>query len=234
MIYNGVDFGEYCKVETVVKNLHPDNIVLTKAIPGQHGEKFIKRTLGVGTIKVGIRIIGDETDDIYKKARIVAGLLSVDKPKELTFKREPEKSYMAILSGETELHRFLHTGGSALTFCVPDPLAYSESRTVNISNTIVNLGTHKTTGVITISMTSNQSFLKVTLQETGEYLYLEDTFKNGDTVVIDLGKEYVTKNGVSLMSKLHFESDFFHLPKGPFKINASSGVGTLQFMERWL
>ena len=65
-------------------------------------------------------------------------------------------------------------------------------------------------------------------------MYIDDNFDVGDIVVIDLEKEYVTKNGHSAMPNLFLESDFFEIPVEEFEITISSGNGILEFRERWL
>lgn len=117
------------------------------------------------------------------------------------------------------------------------PLKISENKTAIqdiAGKTIINQGTYETTGKIIVNIDKDVDHLKVDLQNTGEFIYLEDDFKEDDEILIDLEDEYVKKNGNLIMDKLYLESDFFDIPVGEFEIKLSSGKGTLEYRERWL
>lgn len=117
-----------------------------------------------------------------------------------------------------------------------DPIKYGEKVIVNIENDVIlyNSGTYKTRGIITIEITEEVNFLEIILQNTGQSIYLEDTFQIGDIIKIDLNEEHVYKNDYSFMQNLYLESDFFDIPPGEFRITKSSGNATLEFIERWI
>lgn len=237
MQFNGIDFKQYCKIEDVRRNLHPSNAVIIKKIPGKIGTRLMKREIDQGYIEVDIRVIEKNKATVQEKSREIAGLLSTDDLKEISFHDESNKFYKAILSGDTKLDRFLFTGFATLIFLCPDPLAYSKTKTTikDIHNkTLINQGTYKTIGTITIKISSNINNLKVALQNTGEFIYLGDDFKTNDVIEINLRDEYVKKNGNLIMDKLYFESDFFDIPVGEFTITTTNGTMDIEFRERWL
>lgn len=235
MIFNNIDFGNYIKVEKVRTTILPPITNKTKEIPGKIGVLYNKNSLGPRYIEVEIRIIEKNKKKVRGKIGVLASLLYTKEPKELRFKEEPNKYYKAILDGSTDLDRFLYTGFSILTFIALDPIAYGETKTIDISSntTIINQGSYKTTGRITIEVTQSIGHIQVTQQNTGEYVYIEHDFVAGDEVIIDLDREYVTKNGYSIMKDVYLESDFFDIPVGEFELT-SSVPATLEYVERWL
>ena len=154
---------------------------------------------------------------------------------ELIFDYEPDKYYTVKLNNSIDPERIRGFSRFSVSFVASDPHKYSISPAkVDLVNVIYNRGNCKTTGIITIEITEETDHLEVTLLNTGEFLYIDDNFDTGDIVVIDLEKEYITKNGHSAMPNLYLESDFFELPVGEFEITISSGNGILEFRERWL
>lgn len=73
-------------------------------------------------------------------------------------------------------------------------------------------GTMKTPVQITATMVSNSASLKITLEETGEYILLTTALVIGDVVVIDTNKHTVTLNGVDAREYVSFNSTYFSLP----------------------
>ncbi len=153
---------------------------------------------------------------------------------ELIFDYEPDKYYTVKLNNSIDPERIRGFSRFSISFVASDPHKYSiHEKTINLNDVGYNEGNCKTTGVLTIQ-TDSVDHIKVTLLNTGEFLYIDDNFDAGDIVVIDLEKEYVTKNGYSAMPNLYLESDFFEIPVGEFEISVNSGDGVLKFRERWL
>lgn len=236
MIFNDIDFGDYIKVEKVRDPLLPPILNLRREVPGKNGSLYKRNKLEPKNIEVEIRLIEKNRSKVKEKARTVSRLLYTKEPKKLRFKEEPDKYYLAILDSSTDLERFLFTGFSILTFVALDPIAYGETKTIDITNSpiILNEGTHSTTGTITVEITEATNNLQVTLQNTGEFIYVSHDFVVGDTILIDLEEEMIYKNGYSIMHDCYLESDFFDIPTGEFQISVSSGNATLEFTERWL
>lgn len=206
-----------------------------KKIPGKIGSTIIRKELGERIIDVTVEILADSYDERLDIVDEITNLLYTETDKELILRNK--KKYKASIDGDTDISNLYTDGEVTLTFIASNPLAISLDKieVEDIHNkTIINQGTYKTTGMLTITISSNANNLKVTLQETGEYIYLEDDFVSGDEILINLEDESVRKNGNLIMDKLYFESDFFNIPIGEFEITLSSGTGTLEFRERWL
>ena len=206
-----------------------------KKIPGKIGSTIIRKELGERIIDVTVEILADSYDERLDIVDEITNLLYTETDKELILRNK--KKYKASIDGDTDISNLYTDGEVTLTFIASDPLAISLDKieVEDIHNkTIINQGTYKTTGTITTTISSNINNLKVTLQNTGEYIYLEDNFETGDVIEINLEDEYVKKNGNLIMDRLHFESDFFDIPIGEFTITISSGTGDLTYYERWL
>lgn len=230
MIFNGVNLSEYFKIRDIRKSLLPRITNVLKEIPGKAGSRYLKDKLQPLIISIDIEI--KDKSKLEDKMNYIKTFLYT---KDLKRLRILDKYYFAKLDGSTDLEKILYYRNTTLNFLCPDPIAYGETKTIDISSntTIINQGSYKTTGRITIEVTQSIGHIQVTQQNTGEYVYIEHDFVAGDEVIIDLDREYVTKNGYSIMKDVYLESDFFDIPVGEFELT-SSVPATLEYVERWL
>lgn len=178
-------------------------------------------------------IIGDNELDVMQKLRQIKPWLS--KRGKLSFWDEPDKYYMAEL--DTSIHSVKRTTWDEFTLTVRcHPIAYGTEVTEDIDeNPLYNNGSYPATGIITVEIAQAINHLQITLKNTGESIYVEHDFVVGDTVLIDLEKEMVYKNGYSIMHDCYLESDFFEIPVGEFEISVIPDLpASLEFTERWL
>ena len=236
MIYNGIDLEQFFKILKINKSVLPTMENILKEIPGKPGAIVARTKLRPIQISIEVEVKGSSKEGLNTIIRELAGILYTEGTRQLRLPNEIDKYYMAKLEGDTALEEILNYGRTVLRFICPDPVAYGKLVRVNLNNNtrIYNNGTYPSKGVIKIEITEETDHLEVTLLNTGEFLYIDDNFDVGDIVMIDLEKEYVTKNGYSAMPNLYLESDFFELPVGEFEIILSSGDGILEFRERWL
>ena len=236
MIYNDIDLEQYIKVLKISKSVLPTMENILKEIPGKPGAIVARTKLKPIQISVEVEVKGSSKEDLNTIIRELARILYTEDARQLQLPNELDKYYMAKLEGDTALEEILNYGRTVLRFICPDPVAYGKLVKVNLNNNtrIYNNGTYPSKGIIKIEITEETDHLEVTLLNTGEFLYIDDNFDTGDIVVIDLEKEYITKNGHSAMPNLYLESDFFEIPVGEFEITISNGNGILEFRERWL
>ena len=178
-------------------------------------------------------IIGDNELDVMQKLRQIKPWLS--KRGKLSFWDEPDKYYMAEL--DTSIHSVKRTTWDEFVLTVRcHPIAYGTEVTEDIDeNPLYNNGSYPAAGILKITMEADSPNLKITLQNTGEYLYLEDELKAGDVILIDLENEHITKNEISVMDKLYITSDFFVIPPGEYTITIDPyNPAQLTYIERWL
>ena len=236
MIYNGIDLEQFFKILKINKSVLPTMENILKEIPGKPGAIVSRTKLKPIQISAEVEVKGPSKEGLNTIIRELAGMLYTEGTRQLRLPNEIDKYYMAKLEGDTALEEIFNYGRTVLRFICPDPVAYGKLVEVNLNNNtrIYNNGTYPSKGIIKIEITEETDHLEVTLLNTGEFLYIDDNFDVGDIVMIDLEKEYVTKNGYSAMPNLYLESDFFKIPVGEFEITISNGNGILEFRERWL
>ena len=236
MIYNGINLEQFFKVLKINKSVLPPIENTLREIPGKPGAIVARTKIRPIQISVEVEIKGPSKEGLNTIIRELARILYTEDTRQLRLPNELDKYYMAKLEGNTALEEILNYGRTVLYFICPDPVAYGKLVRVSLDNNtkIYNNGTYPSKGIIKIEITEETDHLEVILLNTGEFLYIDDNFNTGDIVVIDLEKEYITKNGHSAMPNLYLESDFFEIPVGEFEIQISSGNAVLEFRERWL
>ena len=232
MIFNGMDLTQYFRIKDIRRDLLPPLTSVAQAIPGRPGSIIGSTGISDRMMEVDIRIKVNKRPELREKARELAGLLYTEDYEKLTFSDEPDKYYMAKIDGNTDIAEKAIYGDVTLPFLY-DPLAYGETKSLDISGSLQNGGTRATTGIITVTLGA-VDHLKMTLKSTGEYVYIKHPFTTSDTVTIDLSEGTAYKNGVSITQDVYLESDFFDIPVGTFEISLSSGTGSIEFTERWL
>lgn len=237
MIFNDVDLNGYFKILNIDKSIIPPTDIKAARIPYKVGELDKRTELGSRIITSKVELKEKSRSTLEEQYRHLASILYTEKSKKLILDSEIDKYYLAKISSVSTIEEIRHFGVMDLSFICLDPLAYSKDKIIvdNIHNkTIINQGTYETKGQMIVHIGGDTDYLKVTLQNNGEFIYLEDDFKTGNEVLIDLENELVKKNGNLIMNKLYLESDFFTIPRDEFEITLSSGVGRLEFRERWL
>lgn len=232
--FNNKELNDYCIIKSIKESILPPITTIKKKLPGRIGTKFIKKELGERQIDILIELGEDSFADREETINNLTTVLYTDQEEKLIIREN--KTYMASLDGSTDLKNLVFNGETTLKFIATNPIAVGKEITEeNIHNKeLKNKGTYKTRGIIQVILDGDVDHLEVKLLNTGEKVYIEDDFKNGDVIVIDLEQEYVKKNGNLIMDKVYLESDFFDIPVGKFTITISSGTGDLTYNERWL
>lgn len=76
-------------------------------------------------ISVEVTLLRDNWADLRSAVRGIAAWLFTEDDAMLTFSDEPDKYYMARLTGDTDLNELLYTGETTLHFVCADPFAYA-------------------------------------------------------------------------------------------------------------
>lgn len=204
-----------------------------KQIPGRDGSiPTTDRSKQDIIIECEVSILGDSEEEVNKNIELAIPWLS--ERGNLIFWDMLDRYYIGEVVGETPMDKSINWNTFILQFRC-HPIKYGNKIEHIIDNDIlINEGSYKTKGIITIEVTENIDHIQVTLQDTGEYIYLGHNFAVGDTVVIDLEKEIAYKNGYSVMKDCYLESDFFEIPPGEFRLTTNTGNATLEYIERWL
>jgi len=81
------------------------------------------------------------------------------------------------------------------------------------------------------------TYVQTSLVSTGEYVRIEDTFANGDDIIINMGTGKATKNATSCMADVTIASLFFGVPTGTQTITVTSDgfyVANMDYRKRYL
>jgi len=136
-VYDGVrseDMG-ITTVRDVRRSILPPITAKLLEVPGRGGAYYQGRELGVRQIQVDVTVRGASEGDLRSKIRALAAWLQPGpEPRPLVFDDEPQLTWMAVLSGETDLEEIVAAGRGTLTFICPDPVALGNEVTLALTN----------------------------------------------------------------------------------------------------
>ncbi|MHC5291080.1 hypothetical protein CHCC14819_0444 [Bacillus licheniformis] len=125
-------FPSYIKVTDVKYSILPPIESKTEQVYGRAGVYDFGIELGERKIEVEIMIIADNQNDVIKKARDFSKYLYYKDLQPLIILDEPDKQYMARVTGETDVTELFRTGTATIVFTCPSP--YAESLTEKVVN----------------------------------------------------------------------------------------------------
>lgn len=124
-IFNGYDFAELVRVNDIQRPLLPAlNTVMTD-VGSLKGTLFNYNSYSQREIKVDYTLIADSPERLVSVKQLVAGKLFTAAPAQLIFSDSPDRYYMAILDGDSELDQTSGVAQGTLTFLVPDAVAHA-------------------------------------------------------------------------------------------------------------
>ncbi|SFH22916.1 putative phage tail component, N-terminal domain-containing protein [Desulfotomaculum arcticum] len=121
--FNGIDSKTYVTVNVVRQSILPPVASKTVSIPKRAGALDFGTELGVRQIEVAVTIKAASWEELRVKARQLADWLYQDDLKPLVFSDEPDKIYMARVTGETDIDEIVYNGQGNLLFLCPEPFA---------------------------------------------------------------------------------------------------------------
>lgn len=124
-IFNGFDFAELIRVNDIQRPLLPAlNTVLTD-VGSLKGSLFNYNSYSQREISVDFTLLADSPDHLVSVKQLVAGKLFTEAPAQLIFSDSPDRYFLAILDGDTELDQTSGIAQGSLTFLVPDGVAHA-------------------------------------------------------------------------------------------------------------
>jgi len=105
----------------------------TESIPGRPGVYDYGKKLEAGTLEIECIIEADTPEDLRQKARAIAAWLNTPDVRPLVFSDEPDKTYYARVMNGIDLERELTLGNPTITFIVPDPVVYGETKSQQVA-----------------------------------------------------------------------------------------------------
>lgn len=196
------------------KNVHSDSIgvtirtepsilppiqVNTIQIPGMPGAYYQSSEIGMRQINVPVGLIFTDASDYQSRLRDLAQWLSPEKDihdMPLVFDME-DKTYYAILTGNTDLQKIARTGQGTLNFIAPDPLAYGQETTPqtindptggNVNTIVTNDGTAEALPIFTAPVQKPITFLDIIAPDAymrvGQPYTVEQTPFEAETLIL--------------------------------------------------
>ncbi|SMO93033.1 distal tail protein Dit [Melghirimyces algeriensis] len=103
--------------------------------PGKRGAyNFNDSDVDMLAFDVQVLLLEKGNQEYHKTRRKIAQWLFTNEEKPLVFDDEPDKTYLAMLSGETNIDRIGSSGTAKITFVCSDPYARGETKTQRIAN----------------------------------------------------------------------------------------------------
>ena len=230
MVFDGYDFRPLVAVEQVRRPLLPSVSVSSSDGTGRDGAEFKQATLDPMDIEVDVRLIAPGKGRFEQLRRVLAPLLLKRSPSKLVLPDAPDVYYMAMLSGDTDIDRFVHTGGVTLAFHCDDPVAYGaeKSRTVGGGEAVFVVGgTYRTAPIVSVDTTGSAATVTV----DGKAMRALGNVASSHPLVFDCEQHATTKGGAAV--KLNVMDDYAAWEPGTHTVSCDSPY-TVRWRERWL
>lgn len=140
--FNGRSSSEFSwlVVNRVNEPLLPEIENIFVEIPGRPGVVHAGQKIKQRILSIQVTIIADTWDELEQRKDELKTWLRTTEVKPLSFSYRPNREYMAILDGSTDIDKVGLDGELELTFVCPDPYAYGleHSKTIAGIPTITN------------------------------------------------------------------------------------------------
>lgn len=238
VVFDGHDLTNLFAVSDLRNSLLPRNIG-TSVVPGRDGNLFTGATLSARTISLRLTIIDRSITGRQAAERLLASILAVDEPRPLSISIDGGLYYMAIPKADSEGARYRNATSYEVTFEVPDPVAYGETKTVTVpsggSVTFTVGGTYPTMPTISAPAAANGSggYWRLRLEDGSYLLATIPSGVSSAPVIADCEKRTLKVNGnVALLVP---DADWLVLEPGEHTLEMTgTGAATVAFTERWL
>lgn len=171
--FAGILLNDYVKIGKIKNSILPSRDNFSKVVPLNNGSMYNGHRYEEREISVEIGLNTVNLADYNKLVRKLASLLHTDNPSQLIID-EGKTTYYAVLDGNTDLEKVIHTGKTTLKFICHDPLEYDlqyssimmdKQRTFRFNN----MGTYNSYPILGFKFTKPTSFIFLT-NEIGEAL----------------------------------------------------------------
>ena len=241
--FKGVPLPSYVKITNIGTNVLPPFSLSTALIDDVEGSRFLRKREESKVFSFSYLIQAETPEDLKVKIREFASFLSSEKPEPLVLDIESDKTYLVMLTGDTEIDQTYTVGTGEFEFVAFDPYAYGEEKTVELMSggtlLVDNPSTAPSYPIVTATAIIDNAQFRISrgdkvIEEYDPVVRLNDAFKIGDTIVINMEEGKVTVNGALKMPIIQLDSDFFHLSPGPNWVNCVTGYTvTMTYTERW-
>lgn len=139
---------------------------ITLDVPGRAGEYYHASKLRPRVFDVPLAYTGPTPEDTQELIRQIAAWLSPERgERELVFDDDPDRYYIAVVSGETHIDNRILISTNTVTFIAFDPIAYgTEEQEHPFTGNSLSLeveGTTRTFPRFVVTFSEDSSFLKI-------------------------------------------------------------------------
>lgn len=221
LVYNGFDFGEFCRAKTV--GISP--------VRRDGNGAFLPLDIQVKLmLDTGAKMDAFALSAIRHKlnAALAKGAGTLRLPE------EPELEYRSVSVAEADPWKPLFEDGSCLVaFCCADPVAYGHERKTARDAVEVG-GTYRTYPAVELVAVEGDSVMVMDAAQE-RFVQIVGAFTGGERVMLDFERERASIDGVSADKSIGLYSDFFPLHPGVNTlIFAGCSAHTVRFAERWV
>ncbi len=221
-------------VQQIRRPILPDTNERFTTITGKDGVYDRGRDRKEGYINLRFWLNADNFEDRILYADRIATWLTTDAVKPLIISDQPTKRYMARIAGSVSIDGAGTDGHIDAVFVIPSSFKEGESESTIAESFGTNSGTAPTPCVLTLSASAGES-VKVTSDQTGEYVQITDTFVGGEVIRIDTETHYVTIDDVDSRSKVIVSSTYFDLLPGNWSITVTGcAITSVVYREKYL
>jgi len=234
IIYNGIDFSDFCAAEVVEKAALPV-VPTTMAVPGRAGAIVVSGRVPPRIVRVRLFMDAGFKTDVNRMADLrhrVYSTLCLTAGGTLRLPGDPELEYRdAVCTDAGAWSSLFEDGHGEVVFTLFDPVAYGLSRSEAGTSFEVG-GSWPTWPTFELTAAAGSA---VQVACGGKAVRIEHAFTGGEEVIIDCEHEDVTIDGVDSRADVALSSDFFPLNPGNATLAfTGSASHTTSFRERWL
>lgn len=234
ILFNGVDFSEFCSAEVVEKAALPI-VANTMTVPGRAGALLVSGRIPPRAVRV--RLFMDArykpgTNGLADVRHRVYSALASTGGGTLRLPDEPEFEYRDVVCTDAGAWSSLFEDGHGdVAFALLDPVAYGLERVERGASFEVG-GTWPTWPTFVLVASAGSA---VQVGCGNAIVRVEHAFSGGEVVRIDCESEGVTVDGVDTRADVTLASDFFSLVPGGVTLTFSGcSTHATTFHERWL
>jgi predicted phage tail component-like protein len=132
---NGVDIPSFVKVNKIDFSVLPPIENKFLKVRGKAGLYNLGQDVGQRVLTVGITVVAEKINGVMSASRELASWLHNTEAVEMRFADEPDKHYLVLPDGETNLTEIVNVGQGELTFVCTEPYAYGDSKEFYVNPT---------------------------------------------------------------------------------------------------
>ncbi|SCI08134.1 Phage-related protein [uncultured Collinsella sp.] len=234
IVFNGVDFSEFCSAEVVEKAALPI-IANTMAVPGRVGALLVSGRIPPRAVRVRLFMDAGYKPGTIGQADIrhrVYYALASTGGGTLRLPDEPEFEYRDVVCADAGAWSSLFEDGHGdVEFALLDPVAYGMERVERGASFEVG-GTWPTWPTFELVASAGSA---VQVSYGGRLARIERSFASGEVVHIDCEREVVTIDGADARADMTLASDLSTFPPGACDLSVTGCASfVVRFRERWL